>query len=160
MPENADPQTLIQQLLDSVMSLGYRDSDALDALVRRVEMVIRNVFGPDSKYLTDLGQIHYHPMIAPADEEYKRSSWMSGCARLKNLIQTMLEELTFFGSTAVTRPDVPDADAISVFIVHGHDEAMKVNVARTLEKLDLGPIILPATWSIARPRSNAPRRLG
>ena len=29
-----------------------------------------------------------------------------------------------------------------VFVVHGHDNAMKLDVARTLEKLDLKPIIL------------------
>lgn len=33
-------------------------------------------------------------------------------------------------------------DSNSVFIVHGHDEEMKLNVARTLEKLDLNPVIL------------------
>ncbi|NHZ84946.1 MAG: nucleotide-binding protein [Planctomycetia bacterium] len=29
-----------------------------------------------------------------------------------------------------------------VFIVHGHDESMKVSIARTIDKLDLNPIIL------------------
>lgn len=33
-------------------------------------------------------------------------------------------------------------DSKSIFIVHGHDDAMKLSVARTLEKLGLKPIIL------------------
>jgi hypothetical protein len=123
-------------------SLGYRDDDALDALVRRLEMVVRNVFGTDSKYLTDLTKIRFHPMVYPADEEYYASTWKSGCRSLTNLIRTMQEELVLFGGTAtsVGPPAAPDETA--VFIVHGHDETMKVSVARILEKLGLSAIIL------------------
>jgi predicted nucleotide-binding protein len=143
MTEQVDPQVLLQRLLDSAESLGYRDGNAIDALLRRVEMVIRNLFGPNSKYLSDLSTIHFYPMYAPSSEEARSASWRSGCRSLKNMIGTMQEELILFGRTALTREKpVPKPDAKDVFIVHGHDEAMKANVARTLEKLGLAPIIL------------------
>lgn len=105
-------------------------------------MIIRNVFGSESKYLTDLGSINYSPTVYPASDDYYHSSWMSGCNKLKNLIRTMQEELILFGNTAVTQKTLPTANATDVFIVHGHDESMKANVARTLEKLGLAPVIL------------------
>lgn len=142
MPDKADPQALIQELFAATESLGYRDTGALDALMRRAEMVIRNIFGPESKYLNDLDRINFHPRVLPADEDYKRTSWRSGCTNFTNLLRTMGEELALFGATAAVRPDVSPADAASVFLVHGHDEAMKASVARTLERLALQPIIL------------------
>lgn len=142
MSEPTDPQTLLQQGLDTAESLGYRDSNALDALVRRLEMIIRNVFGAQSKYLTDLGRINFYPMVYPASDDSYRSSWESGSRKLKNLIRTMQEELVLFGGTAITRETPSAPNAKDIFIVHGHDEAMKANVARTLEKLGLAPVIL------------------
>nr|WP_301286038.1 nucleotide-binding protein [Lysinibacillus endophyticus] len=40
------------------------------------------------------------------------------------------------------QPSNEEIDKKKVFIVHGHDEAVKASVARFLEKLDLTPIIL------------------
>jgi hypothetical protein len=142
MTEPTDPQILLQQALESAEALGYRDSNALDALVRRLEMIIRNVFSPQSKYLTDLGRITYNPGVYPTTDEHYRSSWTSGCRKLTNLIHTMQEELVLFGGTAITRKPPPTPSAKDIFIVHGHDEAMKAKAARTLEKLGLAPIIL------------------
>jgi predicted nucleotide-binding protein len=144
MMEQADPQILLQQLLDSAESLSYRDGNAIDSLLRRVEMVIRKVFGPNSKYLTDLSNIHFYPMYAPSSEEARSSSWRSGSRSLKNMIGTMQEELKLFGSPGAVRAEqrISKPSSKDIFVVHGHDEAMKANVARTLEKLGLTPIIL------------------
>jgi hypothetical protein len=141
MSQQINPQTLLKELLQSTDSLAYHDN-GLDGLIRRSEMVIRNVFGADSKYLTDLKSIDFYPMVYPASDESYRSSWTRGTRNFQNLIRTMQEELMLFGGTAVTRESPATPNAKDVFIVHGHDEAIKVNVARTLEKLGLVPIIL------------------
>ncbi|HGE71730.1 TPA: nucleotide-binding protein [Candidatus Poribacteria bacterium] len=56
----------------------------------------------------------------------------------------MLEELKLFGPSSkagkVQKTDVKLSKQI--FLVHGHDDAMKQAVARTLEKIGLEPIIL------------------
>lgn len=54
-------------------------------------------------------------------------------------------QLTAFTRTSETSELVEiktDTSNKQVFIVHGHNETIKLNVARTLEKLDLIPIIL------------------
>jgi predicted nucleotide-binding protein len=143
MTEPRDPQALLQELSDSVDALTSRDNNARDALIRRTEMLIRNLFGADSKYLGDLSKLHFFPMYAPSSPEAQHSAWMSGRNGLKNIIQTMREELELFGNTALMRAKpASQPNAKEIFVVHGHDEVMKVNVARTLEKLGLSPIIL------------------
>jgi predicted nucleotide-binding protein len=135
---------LIQSLIDGVNNLPHRDSNALDALQKRAEMVIRRVFGDSSKYLKDLDNIDFFPMIAPADEDYYNESWLSGKSQMLNLFNTMLEELALFDTPKKfeTAQKASTKQSNRIFIVHGHDEAMKQAVARTLERLGLEPIIL------------------
>jgi predicted nucleotide-binding protein len=135
---------LVQSLIDEVNELPHRDEEKLDALRRRAEMIIRKVFGESSKYLKDLNNIHFFPMVYPAEEDYYNERWLSGKSQMLNLFNTMLEELKLFGIRQKV-DKVQKADAKSsnrIFIVHGHDEAMKQAVARTVEKMGLEPIIL------------------
>jgi predicted nucleotide-binding protein len=135
---------LVQSLIDEINELPHRDEEKLDALRRRAEMIIRKVFGESSKYLKDLNNIHFFPMVYPAEEHYYNESWLSGRSQMLNLFNTMLEELKLFGVhqkvDKVQKTDVKSSNRI--FIVHGHDEAMKQAVARTVEKIGLEPIIL------------------
>lgn len=127
-------------------SVSYRDDAALDAMQRKAEMIIRNIFGISSKYLEDLGDISFYPSVYPASPEYYLESWAGGKSSMSNLITTMRDELTIFGDQtklvdSIRRPDRIGVNT-KVFIVHGHDETMKVSAARTVEKLGLVPIIL------------------
>jgi predicted nucleotide-binding protein len=61
--------------------------------------------------------------------------------RLKSLIST-IDEKTFDPAPAASRPGPEGTTSRRVFVVHGHDEAVKQAVARTLERLQLEPIIL------------------
>lgn len=145
-----DKQALIQQLITQIGTLPHRDSVALDALKKKSEMYIRNIFGESSKYLIDLKRINFRPMIYPADENYYNESWHSGISELKNLYQTMSDELSIFGSKSSIpdekqksqKIDPPAHLGSKVFIVHGHSEGIKSEAARLLEKLGLEPIIL------------------
>lgn len=141
------PQEHLASLLNQVENLGHRDEVALDALRRRAEMVVRNIFGETSKYLKDLDGLNFHPMVYPADEEYYNSTWTSGEGQLKNLIATMREELELFGTEPQESIEVSDESGATkgsskVFIVHGHDEAAKLKVARFVEQLGLEAVIL------------------
>lgn len=83
-------------------------------------------------------------MVYPADEHYYNEMWLSGKSQMLNLFNTMLEELKLFGIRQkvdkVQKADVKPSNRI--FIVHGHDEAMKQAVARTVEKMGFETIIL------------------
>ncbi|QXE17646.1 hypothetical protein [Clostridium sp. 001] len=69
---------LIEDLIEKSRKLQYHDSSALDALKRRAKMIIENVFGESSKYLDNLNNLRFHPLMYPASEEYQRSSWEDG----------------------------------------------------------------------------------
>ena len=80
-------------------------------------------------------------------DEDERPSWNSGKVTLKNLVNTMIEELTLFGSADDKDEQSSSGRAEqlieqSIFVVHGHDEEMKQSIARALERLELKPLIL------------------
>jgi len=127
-----------------VNNLPYQDEEKLDALKKRAQMIIRNVFGDSSKYLKDLEDIDFYPIVFPAEEDDLNRWWRSGKNEMITLFNTMLDELKLFGPSSkagkVQKTDVKLSKQI--FLVHGHDEAMEQAVARTLEKIGLEPIIL------------------
>ena len=139
---------LVQQLQSEAEELQQGDTNALDTLLRRTEMVIRNVLGDQSQYLRDLDSISFHPSIAsprmPSDAY--RGAWEDGKAALQNLLSTILEELVLFPRKRETgTPDEVSLDMTSedsVFIVHGHDTEMKEAAARTVERLGLKAVVL------------------
>jgi len=134
---------LIQSLIEKIRELPHRDEKKLDALRKRAEMIIRKVFGDSSKYLKDLGSINFFPKWS-LDKNSYNECWRSGKTEMLNLFNTMREELELFGmrpkDDKLQKADIKISNRI--FVVHGHDEAMKQAVARTLEKIELEPIIL------------------
>lgn len=132
-----DKIKLIQELIDMTNKLPHRDDDALDALNKRAEMIIRNVFGESSKYLKDLSRISFYPGVYPCAEEYYHKRWKSGKKEMLNLFNTMIEELQLFSLSQEASPHQKSQTLYSnqIFIVHGHDEEMKQSVARTVEIL-------------------------
>lgn len=139
---------LLNGLQEDAVNLRYKETGKLDSLIRRTEMIIRNIFGNESKYIIDLKRIRFTPIAVStrtSDDSY-RESWIRGIGKLRNLIQTMIDEITLFGTSGkVVARVVPTGDSPtphSIFIVHGHDEEMKQSVARVVEKLGLKPIIL------------------
>lgn len=98
--QEPNPFELIESIMQQAGGLGYQDSAALDALTRRAEMVIRNIFGQDSKYLADLGNISYYPGFAPCSEDYQQKCWKDGQQSVINLAKTMQEELRLFSNSS------------------------------------------------------------
>lgn len=146
-----DRRKLIEELVTQLEAIKYRDNDALDALERKTEMYIRNIFSESSKYLDDLKRIHFSPMVYPASESSYLKSWLSGISSLKNLYRTMLDEILIFGMDSVETKkeknvkDKKNDDKTKgkrIFIVHGHNNGIKSEVARFVEKLKLNPVIL------------------
>ncbi len=143
----SEPKIDLIHSLGSVGNLEFGNDAALDAWNRRAEMVIRNVFGEKSKYLKDLENISFHPMVFPTSRQYEIQAWVSGKERASNLIATMADELTLFAGPA-TQPSRGPSGAAStalgrgVFVVHGHDETMKQSVCVFLSSLGLDPIVL------------------
>src|SRR5260221_13866776 len=119
-----DKLELLRDLKNQTLGLQYRDHAELDALKRRAEMIIRNVFGSDNKYLTDLSGISFSPMVYPTTSEEEVSAWQDGGRELVNLIQTMEEELNLFQlrEPRVVTETPSDEQSRKVFVVHGQDD--------------------------------------
>ena len=134
---------LIESILKQAKELPHRDSGELDALIKRSDMIIGKVFGDSSEYKNTLNNISFRPGVyfsGMADSNYD-GSWNSGCSELINLVETMLEDLQL-SSDLDSSPTETQILSDEIFIVHGHNEEMKQSVARTIETLELKPIIL------------------
>lgn len=138
---------LICDLIKLANELPHRDEIKLDALKKRSEMIIRNLLGESSQYIKDLKKISFYPTFSSADEKDCNEYWNSGKNELLNLLTTLSDEIQIFNVNSKNNfinNNINENKNISnqIFIVHGHDDALKHSVARFLEKLDLKPIIL------------------
>ncbi|MBC2726110.1 MAG: nucleotide-binding protein [Desulfosporosinus sp.] len=74
-----------------------------------------------------------------------REAWEEGKIRFKNIIDKFIEEYKL--DKELSKNDCTlDSNKVefskNIFIIHGHDEAMKETVARVVDKIGLNPIIL------------------
>ncbi|MFE0507133.1 TIR domain-containing protein [Peribacillus butanolivorans] len=142
---------LLSDLINRTESLTYGDEAVKDSLNKETEMFIRNVF-PNSEYKKTLSAIRFYPIsfggtTVPLNAKHK--NWESGKSQFLNLLNTMKKELEWF--RVDTLPSISTNERIEVveeplpnkvFIVHGHDDSMKLDVARTIEKIGLEAVIL------------------
>lgn len=89
---------LIQELINSTKQLKYKDSNTLDAIEKRAEMLIRKIFGDDSLYVSKLNNIWFYPMVAPCPQHLEIETWESGKNSLINLLNTIIDEVKLFGT--------------------------------------------------------------
>lgn len=136
---------LIQDLIKQAEQIAYRNGQH-DAVEKRAEMLLRKIFGDSTHYLKSLKAIRYSPGIwtTGTPDSVFESSFNSGKKQLLNLLNVIAEDLQL--DTVINEPkklaDKSSPNSNNVFIVHGHNEEMKLAVARTIEKLKLNPIIL------------------
>ena len=125
--------------------LIYNDSATLDRLSRRLRMIINHSL-ENSDYIEDFNDIYFSPIAIYSgmkDASFVEA-WLSGKSKTINLIDTIIEELTLFKnvknhSNANVNSHI---DRSKVFIVHGHDDGAKNEVARFIEKLGFEAKIL------------------
>lgn len=107
---------------------------------------LENFFGDKTNYITDLKKIRYSPGIWTTDtpDSVFVNSFNSGKKQLLNLINVVIEDVQLDEqiNTKTTNNEKKYINSNNVFIVHGHNEEMKQSVARTIDKLELNPIIL------------------
>ena len=139
---------LLNSLIDDIYNLPFGDREKLDAFESRSKMILANIFGANSEYISDLRQIRFFPLYTDIRRQPSQNQalWESGKTKSENVIKTCLEEVRLACELNSEIKDVqfkqPVEAVPEVFVVHGHDEEMKQSVARVLEKLDLKPIIL------------------
>lgn len=133
---------LIKDVLAEAEDIPFRDFAKADAMVRRAEMAIRRAFGPNSIHLRSLSAISFTENQDRGVYWDPSTIWTRGHAQLKNLLRIAVEEFSL-PATDTSPPGRQERSPNGrVFVVHGHDESMKQQVARTLERLHLTPVVL------------------
>jgi Predicted nucleotide-binding protein containing TIR -like domain len=137
---------LIEDLIKQAEQIAYRNGK-LDAVGKRAEMLLRKIFGDNTHYLKSLKDIKYSPSMyfSTTPDGVFEISFNKGKQELLNLLNVIAEDLKLdatinLNKSVNSRDKLPNSK--NIFIVHGHNEEMKLAVARTIEKLKLNAIIL------------------
>lgn len=136
------------QALDPT-KLIRRDDPAIRGVEDRVNQTLTDIFGPDtveySRFSVMLDTAGYNIGGTPQHEwiEGYKDGIADAIEKLKSVVLLFEEELVERIGLEETAPQ-PETTVRTrkVFVVHGHDDAAKQEVARFLEKLRLDPIVL------------------
>lgn len=139
---------LLEDLVPIIENLKnkYNRYEAVEDMRNQAEVVIRSVFDEDlaKYYIKKLENVRFLPW----SDEHARERWLSGCFESISLVRAMiknvklLDEQGKFGNDDSSSSNSPKEKSNRIFIVHGHDEDMKKDVALFLYSLKLEPIIL------------------
>lgn len=138
---------LISDLMERMVSLVPLSYNEASNLQKEAEMIIKNIVEESSAdYIKSIKNIGFSPSVYPASTSLELDVWNSGKQSFLGVLGTIKREIELFSTDVVESSDEIKSEEITktnkVFIVHGHDDAMKLDVARTIEKLKLDAIIL------------------
>lgn len=119
---------------------------------RDTVVALKKIFkGDNGSHAKEFEKISYSPMmftLGGGDAPFHRAH-TSGLDSAEAKLKSMIKELEDWGigeddpSSRIESAATPIlSDSRKVFVVHGHDEAAKLALARFIEKLDLTPVIL------------------
>jgi predicted nucleotide-binding protein len=140
-------QEVINSIIKDAEGVTHQNGK-LNGVKQRTEMAIRKAFGDKSHYLDNLKKIRFEPAMftTSTPPSYFERYFASGVEDLTTLLRTMLEDVQLGDMASAPLPpqsvNLKLNQSKDVFIVHGHNEAMKQGVARAVEKLGLNAVIL------------------
>jgi Predicted nucleotide-binding protein containing TIR-like domain len=141
----------LQQLIKKVEDFNpdavtVRWGPQQQALQLRIDETLVKVFGENSEQLrrytphASLDPSSTSPPDISTIREYVSDGKARTLATLNQAVDAIEEELGDLG--VVTDRDEPGDPAVEIFIVHGHDEPAKTEVARVIERAGLKEVIL------------------
>lgn len=148
--KHMDKLKLLQNLSGEVESLAFSDDFDEDYITKKTRLYIKKCFGGASDYLQDLERISFTPSVyysGMSRSEYYES-FMNGKQCLSNLVSTMIEDIELSQEENVHEDSnnqiVKKKTSMSrnVFVVHGHDEYIRVEVEAFLRCIGYEPIVL------------------
>ena len=124
------------------------ESPEFESWHSRAERFLVNHFGRDNYEVTDFSNTLFMPMVyAPGADDIRIKACCDGLKKTKDIFKDYLTEIK---EEMLEKDEESEKTAHTtlshqnnkVFVVHGHDEALKEKVARLLEKQGLEAIIL------------------
>ena len=148
-------KTAIERLtraLDEVAELKKisRSSPQFGRWHRNARVAITNSFGEKSKSLEDFEGVTFRPSawISGMPDSVAQAAYFGGLDRAASLLESMIDEVEEYWSEYSDQSGTfderlpPPTLTRKVFVIHGQDKAALNEVARTLEALELEPVIL------------------
>lgn len=136
----------LENLIERAKELVERYVDASDpdfcAWKDQAERFLARHFGKDSMELKKFKEFDFS--LCCFSTRTPKSMWNDACVkdlnRVKAILKGYLDEMD--EEAVVAQERMPNVNTRKVFIVHGHDAALKLSVARLMEKVGIEPIIL------------------
>lgn len=141
---------LLNDLIDFINNHDQQDNP--DTIKRHAQMIVKKVIGNDN-YSSQINEVRFTPgMVAhniPGFEDasitYNRQ-YLRGKQEMIDLIKTVILDVKIDSQNNIKEnesiPSQKSLDLKKVFVVHGHNNEIKWDVVRTLERLNLEAIIL------------------
>lgn len=136
----------LEELKEEIRSLERGYSRKREGLLLKTRVIIDNFFNDKRQYLQVLTSINllFGGVYSEGDNTSKERMWNTGKDKFLNLIDTLIYDLEMSeglrDGNMITQKN--SSDKSKVFIVHGHDDGAKNEVARFIEKLGLEAIIV------------------
>jgi predicted nucleotide-binding protein len=139
----------INILIDKLENLQYSNDiieNEYKKWNRKSSRYVESIFGKNSQHINEHNDIIFedYGSIYCSDANDDLNTFISGKKEMKSLLESFIEEIEEWIDTTITKVEkqIKVKDKTQVFIVHGHDDLAKNEVARFIEKLGLEPIIL------------------
>lgn len=135
----------LKEVRQGFESLEYNDKLKLDRLSRQLVMLLENILPEKPQYVTDFKILKFRIISAYITDNDQRMRWALDKQKTINLIDTIIQEFEFFPkqiTTNITNKTIKNIERSKVFIVHGHDDGAKNEVARFIEKIGFKAIVL------------------
>lgn len=117
----------------------------VDRWVERARLAVSAAYGDPSPQMTRFDDIRYSPSMwssGTPQSEFDRIK-LVGLGDAVAMLRAFVEDLEESeGSSESSEPPSQSVLGNKVFVVHGHDDALREQVARLLERLGLEPVIL------------------
>lgn len=129
----------LQNLIDQIDTLTKPDIDPYSAefesWYKCADYYLETIFGKKSPEYEHFTEIKFHSKIR-LNPETESETCNIGLQTAKQLLKKYIEKIEVNDKMPVKSKNN------TVFIVHGHDEAVKYQISNTLRKINLNPIIL------------------
>ncbi|MGK7378343.1 TIR domain-containing protein [Planococcus sp. 1R117A] len=143
---------LIINLIEEMESITYqKKSSKLSDFQATGEVVLTKIFGEKSIHIEKFKKVRFSPsFLSSGDNTHLYiNSFQRGQTSVLSILNGALKEIELDEEFSSTTPTLPTNTEITepikskkVFIVHGHDDGLKNEVARFVEKLGLEAVIL------------------
>ena len=140
---------ILDDLIRRIKTMGHSNSGGMQQCLNEAESFVRNVLGKNSMWVDKIDKLELYlipPYLPTLWHEDPRKAFISILESIKNEVE-MYPSSAINISSKRKQPNKNHAEGApvksnKVFIVHGHNEAMKLSVARMIEQLGLRSIIL------------------